>query len=133
MSKTYEITDVENVPKQKLWGETTLLVHNQHIEMSLISIVRGGYCSKHLHEYKTNIFVVLSGCLLVTVYDADGRESTSLVESGGCLGVDAKLKHRFEAMAPTSAMEVYYPVVGPVLLDDIVRDDVGGIRDQATN
>ena len=55
----------------KAWGLTKSLFSNDNFEVHRIEIKCKGFCSKHLHRYKHNIFFVESGCLKVKVWKND--------------------------------------------------------------
>jgi quercetin dioxygenase-like cupin family protein len=106
----------------KVWGSTQLIFKNQNFEVHRIEIKKGGFCSKHKHEYKHNLFFVESGELNVTVWKNDLEDVTEMF--GGDT-TDAKPGefHQFKAVTDVIAYEIYYsePISG-----DIVRETVGG-------
>lgn len=111
----------------KTWGETRLLFRNDNFEVHRIYIKEGGFCSKHLHKHKHNIFYVDKGCLSIDVWknDYDLIDETFL-KDGDIMDVSPGQYHRFEAVnGPVVAYEIYYcePISG-----DIVRESVGGVK-----
>jgi len=42
--------------KGKIWGTTELLFCNKNVAVHILDIKKDGYCSKHLHHCKSNIF-----------------------------------------------------------------------------
>jgi len=52
----------------KNWGETTCLFSSLYVEVHLIKVTPGGYCSRHIHEQKWNCFYILKGKLDVILY-----------------------------------------------------------------
>lgn len=109
----------------KVWGETELIFKNDNFEVHRINIKKNGYCSKHKHCYKHNIFFIERGCLKVTVWKDELCDSTTLVD-GETTDIAPGEFHRFFAVEPTIAYEIYYsePISG-----DIIREDVGGITE----
>ena len=108
----------------KVWGSTQKIFENQNFEVHRIEIKKGGYCSKHKHDYKHNLFFIESGQLEITVWK-DGLEDTTTI--GPLQTSDAKPGqfHQFNAKTNVIAYEVYYsePISG-----DIIRETMGGIR-----
>jgi mannose-6-phosphate isomerase-like protein (cupin superfamily) len=79
----------------------------------------------HLHKYKSNAFIVLSGSLTIEVkknaYDLVDKTE---LNAGDMTTVRPNEKHRFvSGDSACVAYEIYYP---EPLSEDIVRDDVGG-------
>ena len=110
----------------KTWGDTMVIFRDGHCEVHRISIVKGGFCSNHRHQTKSNLFYVESGKLKIIVKknDYDLTDET-IVGPGEVTSVPPGEVHRFEALEDTIAFEVYF-----VTLDagDIVREDNGGVR-----
>lgn len=95
----------------KPWGKFELLGYTE-----LIHVNRGGKCSIHYHEYNTNIFIVKSGWLSVTVYE--DKLKTHILKPGERLVVHPKIIHQFSALTDVVAVEEYK---GPCGKEDIVR------------
>ena len=111
----------------KVWGETRLLFKNDNFEVHRIEVKSMGYCSKHMHKYKHNMFYVEKGILVIDVWknDYDLIDETHL-HAGEIMDVAPGQYHRFENVGePVVAYEIYYsePISG-----DIVRESVGGIK-----
>jgi quercetin dioxygenase-like cupin family protein len=112
----------------KVWGQTRLLLKNPFCELHRLEAKKGTQCSKHLHEFKTNLFFVESGKLLIRVW----KNSYDLVDEtilgpGEYTEVTPNENHQFVALEDTIAFELYYP---QGITDDIVRENVGGKVDQ---
>ena len=43
----------------KIWGQTKLIEANGALEFHRIEMEADGVCSKHLHRYKLNSFIVI--------------------------------------------------------------------------
>jgi quercetin dioxygenase-like cupin family protein len=110
----------------KVWGESVSLFKNDNFEVHRIEIDKGGYCSKHKHNFKHNIFFVESGILEVSVWknDYDLCDKTTLSD-GEIMDVPPGENHQFNAKTPVIAFEIYYsePISG-----DIVRESCGGMK-----
>lgn len=106
----------------KIWGRTAELFCRNNVELHRLEIAKGGYCSKHRHVGKHNLFFVESGRLIIRVWRTDFDET--ILEPGGVTQVGPQLLHQFEAMEDTVAFEVCWTVLDP---DDIIRESEGGM------
>lgn len=108
----------------KVWGETRL-VHLVPgvLEFHRIAAVKGGVCSKHAHQSKTNGFYVESGKLLIREWQNryDLIDETILGPGDYCT-VPPGVYHQFEVLEDCVAFELYY---AELLGDDIVRESIG--------
>jgi len=112
----------------KVWGASYPLFNKNNVEISAISIKKGGFCSKHLHTTKYNMFVVNKGKLKVTIwkdYGSEVLEDVSFLFPGMETTVSPGDYHMFEALEDTEALEIYW-----VELDanDIKRVNHGGMK-----
>jgi len=107
----------------KVWGTTQCLFAQNNVEVHLIEIKEGGYCSKHTHIHKANLFQIISGLLKIEIWMPYGLVDTTIIKDGQYCVVPPGHSHRFEALADTKALEIYW-----VELDsnDIERETVGG-------
>jgi len=110
----------------KVWGETSELFFGNNVEIHYITIVKGGFCSKHKHTSKFNRFVVLSGILKVTMFD-NKFEDVTILSAGDEFTVNTDQYHRFEAVTPVEAIEIYWVELSR---NDIHRVDTGGISNE---
>lgn len=108
----------------KIWGTTELVYAQRDMEIHRIDIASGGYCSKHHHASKHNIFYVERGKLKIEIWEGDTVDTT-ILSHGETIDVPPMKKHRFEAIENTVAYEIYYVDISG---DDIIRDTVGGIH-----
>lgn len=112
----------------KVWGQTRLAFAYNGVEAHVISVKKGSFCSLHSHVHKWNRFVVLSGRLAVRVYqfEVDNADET-IVGPGQITDVPPAVKHEFEALEDTAAVEFYWVTLDP---NDIDRGGTqGGMRD----
>ncbi len=115
-------------PKQgKLWGETVMPFAFNSTEVWVLRIEEGGYCSNHSHQSKWNRFYVVTGELIVTEYSDDGKteRDKTRIGPGEMTDVPPGVRHTFEAMAETVAMEFYWVPLDP---EDIERHGTEGGR-----
>ena len=110
----------------KIWGKTCCLFNQQNVSVHEIKIVQGGYCSRHKHRAKFNVFYILSGRLQVKIR-RDALCDTTVLTAGEQLTVAPGELHEFEALESTHALEIYYTELDH---NDIERDTTGGIRQQ---
>lgn len=110
----------------KVWGQTQLLFDKNNVEIHRIVGKIGGFCSKHKHEHKFNMFYVERGELVIHTWMAYGLVDTTTLQAGDSCVVPPNTPHMFTVMQDnTVAFEVYW-----VELDtkDIVRENVGGAK-----
>ncbi len=112
----------------KIWGTTRLCFARNDTEAHCITIVKGGYCSRHSHARKWNRFYVVSGKLVVRMFqNGDDNADCTVLESGGCTDVPPRVRHEFEALEPTVAIEFYW--IKELDTDDIERYGThGGVK-----
>lgn len=113
----------------KPWGQTRCVHRDATHEVWHASIVKGGYSSRHYHARKPNLFYLLSGHLLVRVFDRPPDTTPAIkfyfLLPGDQVTVEDGVWHQFEAMAPSELIEVYWTGLKG---EDIVRADEGGVR-----
>jgi len=111
--------------KSKIWGLTEELFCKNNVEIHRIEIKKGGYCSRHLHKSKFNMFFVESGVLEIRAKENDSNIVNSTVLSAGDMTtVEPEKTHMFLAKEETIAFEIYWV---DLVKDDIVRENVGGV------
>ena len=113
------------IKEGKVWGQTIPLLQSPAVEIHRITVELGGYCSKHAHQSKQNLFLVISGKLEVKRWkDYKLIDSTFLYAKDIAI-VPAGEYHQFHAHKPTEAYEIYWPQ--EISFSDIIRENVGGI------
>ena len=110
----------------KVWGRTSPLFLHSNVEINKVHIFDGGFCSKHRHVAKFNMFVVFQGILKIRVWknDYDLVDITE-IGPGECTTVKPGEYHSFEALGTVDALEVYWVELDP---GDIERETVGGMN-----
>ena len=110
----------------KIWGQTELIFKNDSFEIHRIFIKKGGYCSKHMHNEKYNMFYVEKGELCIEVYKNDyDLIDTTILKMGEKMSVSPREYHLFKTNVDTIAYEIYYNFVNP---NDIIRENCGGVK-----
>ena len=110
----------------KHWGETSPVFNKNNVEVHRFKGRLGGYCSRHKHAHKRNMFVVERGELRVLAWkDLSGEPDSTVLSSGDTCVVDPGIFHKFEVLRDeTVVYEIYWTELDS---DDIERSDVGGI------
>tara|TARA_B110000305_G_C19081469_1_gene466418 strand:+ start:248 stop:598 length:351 start_codon:yes stop_codon:yes gene_type:complete len=108
----------------KIWGKTSPLFNKNNVEIHRIETQKNGFCSKHKHEHKYNLFYVESGVLKVTVWknDYDLVDSTILNQNESTI-VKPGEYHNFECPEDAVVYEIYWTELSE---SDIIRETVGG-------
>jgi quercetin dioxygenase-like cupin family protein len=115
------------VKKQgKVWGETARIFIGNNVEMHRIVGKKGGYCSKHAHEHKYNMFFCEQGVLKIIEWKEDSGtvDVTFLKNCDSCV-VPPGSYHKFEVVEDCVAYEIYWVTLES---SDINREDHGGAR-----
>lgn len=107
----------------KVWGVTNHIWTGNNVEVHRIDIVSGGFCSKHKHTHKYNMFEVERGELMIEVWRPDIVEKTNL-KAGDTTIIEPGFYHRFMAKVDTIALEIYWVTLNEI---DITRENQGGI------
>ena len=109
----------------KVWGSTSILFIKNNVEINRITCEKDGFCSKHKHTSKYNMFFVEKGSLEISVWknDYDLVDKTILKEHQNCI-VSPGEYHAFRCIKEgTIAFEIYWVEIDP---NDIERESVGG-------
>lgn len=121
--------------REKPWGRSTLHFSNDVTELLEIDVRPGGFCSRHYHQDRENLFWVFSGSLMVAC--GVGLETVVTLNPGTKPWVVATtVHHRFWSPGGCIAYELYRVLPGMIhRTDDIVRLEDGGIwtHDQFLN
>ena len=110
----------------KIWGTTQCIMKGHNWEVHRIEIKAGGYCSKHTHNHKNNMFFVEHGMLEVEKYD-NGLTDTTILINGESTTVKPGIKHMFRAKSEVIAYEIYWL---DSISEDITRFTQGGMDDK---
>jgi quercetin dioxygenase-like cupin family protein len=111
--------------EDKAWGRVRHIFDTPQCAVSVLEVERGGYSSRHFHEYRVNRFLVQSGCIEVVEYDGASEKRTRL-NPGDVHDVNAGIVHKFDVIESGIVVEVYWPAIG-VSFKDIKRLDIGGL------
>ena len=109
----------------KVWGNTMAIHEGESFGVHRIEIKKGGFCSKHLHKHKNNLFYVESGRLEISIWkNSYDLIDKTILEAGDSTIVRAGEFHQFDATKDTVAFEIYF--LDPLGPSDIERESVGG-------
>jgi quercetin dioxygenase-like cupin family protein len=106
----------------KVWGQTELITRNPALELHRIRFEAGAQCSEHLHKWKWNGFLVLSGVMLVRVWQESGLVDETWLRAGDYTEVAPGLVHQFVGVEDGEALELYWAALA---WDDIERRTTG--------
>lgn len=111
--------------KSKIWGTTEKIFDKNNVELDRIHIKKGGYCSKHYHKTKYNLFYVENGVLEIKVQENDSKITNStILYTGQSTIIEPGKLHIFIAIEETVAYEFYWTELDQ---EDIVRQTFGGV------
>ena len=111
------------IKQSKIWGSTSKIFEKNDVSFHKIEIKSGGFCSKHIHKYKFNLFLIEKGSLEIEIWQQNGIMDRTIISEGEMSEIPPSVYHRFRALTDVIAFEIYYTVL---LDDDILRDDSGG-------
>ena len=108
----------------KIWGNTQSIFNKNNVEIHRIETKKGGFCSKHRHLHKYNMFYVESGKIKVINWKTDyDLVDETIITSGQCTTTPPGEYHRFESLEDSVVYEIYWVTLEP---SDIDREDHGG-------
>ena len=109
----------------KVWGFTSEIFNKNNVEVHRIVGNSKGYCSKHKHDHKFNMFFVESGSIIIQVWKNNYNliDETTLKEGESCV-VSPGEYHKFLINKDCIAYEFYWVEIDS---KDIVREKVGGV------
>ena len=112
----------------KIWGHTSPLFNKNNVEIHRIECKKGGYCSKHKHDHKYNMFFVEEGKVEIDVWkkDYDLVDKTILEKHEICI-VDPGEFHLFKVVEDSVVFEIYWVEIDK---SDIQRENVGGAKEE---
>ena len=110
----------------KIWGFTSHIFAKNNVSIHRINVNPAGYCSKHKHKHKFNMFFIEEGELDIEVWknDYDLIDTTTL-KKGEHTIVKPREFHRFLNNSSKDAIvyEIYWTELDE---GDISRESVGG-------
>jgi quercetin dioxygenase-like cupin family protein len=115
----------------KVWGETECVFSSESVTVHHLKIKRGGYSSKHRHEFKGNVFHLLRGRVVIREWQGEGPKpivDETVLLAGQRAGVSPQVWHQFEALEDSEMIEVYIAALQGA---DINREGQGGLRCEA--
>ncbi len=111
------------------WGKWTKLWGDERVEVRLLEVKAGGFCTLHRHANMSNVFYVLEGSLRVDSYHAwpDDRRSSvtfEILEEQDVAVVSPPTVHRFQAISKVVALE-FNIAVGSEPVDPLDSEQLG--------
>jgi hypothetical protein len=110
----------------KIWGQTSSLFDKNNVEIHRIECNKNGFCSKHKHISKYNMFFIEKGKLEISVWKNDYNliDKTIISFQQTCI-VRPQEYHLFKCLEDnTVAFEIYWVEIDK---NDIERESIGGI------
>lgn len=108
----------------KIWGKTQGIFNKNNVEIHRIETNKGGFCSKHKHEHKYNMFYVESGKIKITSWKTDyDLVDETIIEAGEYTTAPPGEYHMFESLEDSVVYEIYWVSLNE---KDIVRENHGG-------
>lgn len=117
----------------KVWGQTSPIFCKNNVEIHRIEGRKGGYCSKHRHWAKFNMFFMEKGKLKITVvkdYGSGVLDDITIIGPGQHTIVPPGQYHQFEILEDCIAYEIYWVELDP---SDIERETIGGTTQLSAN
>lgn len=124
----------------KPWGAAVHYLESYWCQVSVITVVAGGYSSIHLHERKHNQFTIASGKMIVREFGEDGRmvqawmlDASSPNPVRRTVVIPKGVRHQFFCPEPARVVETYFvddPSEELVLGGDIIRFSENGVEPQ---
>jgi quercetin dioxygenase-like cupin family protein len=106
---------------RKIWGNCYKILRLDNAEIDLLYLEKDSVCSKHYHNEKRNLFLLISG--KVNIVTDLGTKELVINEP---FEVDTNCTHRFDALEDSILLEIAYVENGKIDKDDIVREIQGG-------
>lgn len=110
--------------EKRTWGEKDVLHLSDLAQLDFLLIYEGGYCSKHIHYHKYNLFHLICGKLEITLFTKSGEKKYILHENKRTMLIRPGVYHQFKALEKTECLEYSYVQYSE---DDINRENEGGI------
>jgi quercetin dioxygenase-like cupin family protein len=108
----------------KIWGETEKVFNNGIVSVHFLNIMKGGYCSEHRHQQKTNKFYVISGELEISIWTEEGMIDRTILKAGQSTIIPINVYHKFQALTDVECIEIYEVRFHN---EDIERRTTGGL------
>lgn len=108
----------------KVWGNTSKIFDKNNVSIHRIEILKGGFCSRHKHQYKYNIFYVESGTIKIQIFRSNTIIDETILNNGDQSSIPPNVEHKFIGLENSIVYEIYYV---ELIDEDITRFDVGGI------
>lgn len=106
----------------KIWGQTAELFKNSNVEIHRLEI-KTGFCSKHKHLHKFNMFFVEKGQVEIKVWKNDYKlVDTTILNTHDIHVVAPGEFHQFKVLKAGVMFEIYWVE----LTNDIERESIGG-------
>ena len=109
----------------KIWGKKINLFNTKKIDVDVLFLKKNTFCSTHWHDKKNNIFMLISGCVYINIWENNEIDEVELKPFIPYV-VDADIVHRFEVQNNSIMIEISTVSEGEVEEKDIHRISQGG-------
>lgn len=99
----------------KPWGYEIVFAENDRYAGKILHLDAGHCLSLQYHERKDETIYVLTGEVLLSVQEEEGRMSEITLGPGGSYRIRPGVRHRMSATAPAEMVEVSTPELGDVV------------------
>ena len=105
------------------WGQWRRLYVDEHAELRVLEIGKGGYSSCHFHETKSNFFHVAKGEVKLIYWVRDDEQlSLTCLPGGPPRSVPPEVLHQFQAVEDSLVYELSMAAPGKTMdADEIQR------------
>ena len=108
----------------KAWGTCYHIFKNSNVNVDLLRIEPGGYCSLHKHQAKHNLFYVLKGILDIELDLHDDIRKICLNQENPRFIIAPGIHHRFTSYEGCRCIEISFVKIND---NDIIRFSESGI------
>ena len=68
--------------QSKKWGDVRRVFKSGTVSVHHLKIKKGGFCSEHRHQFKSNLFFVVSGNLKLIIWNESGTRDETVIWPG---------------------------------------------------
>lgn len=105
----------------KCWGQRRRVHIDDKNEIDLLYVTKNAFCSSHIHNFKVNKFLLISGSIII-----DTEYGSVALKKNEAWFVHPPIKHRFRALEDSVMVEFAFVKEGKIDSEDIIRESLGG-------
>lgn len=111
--------------QSKKWGDMREIFESGTVSVHHLKIKKDGFCSEHRHQFKSNLFFVVSGNLKLIIWNESGMKDETVVWPGETTEIPPGVYHKFEALTDVECIEICEV---KFMGEDIKRRTEGGVK-----